>query len=94
MKHCYECHSEESKIVQANLYVDTRDGLLRGGDSGPAIVPGDIQSGTLLEALRFETVEMPPKGKLPDDVIADFAKWIEKGAGDPRDGQSADRGDD
>ncbi|MBL9083415.1 MAG: PSD1 domain-containing protein [Planctomycetales bacterium] len=88
VKHCYECHSEKSKIVQANLYVDTRDGLLRGGDSGPAVVPGDVQSGTLLEALRFETVEMPPKGKLPDDVIADFAKWIEKGAVDPRDGKA------
>ncbi|MBA4019846.1 MAG: hypothetical protein C0483_21990 [Pirellula sp.] len=87
-RQCYECHSEKSKIVQANLYLDTRDGVRRGGDSGPAIVPGDSRASMLMEALRFETLEMPPKGKLPDDVIADFAAWIDHGAIDPRDGKA------
>jgi hypothetical protein len=83
---CYECHSAKSKIVQANLYLDTREGTLRGGDSGPAVVPGEPEKSLLIEALRYEGYEMPPKGKLSDAVIADFVKWIETGAADPRDG--------
>lgn len=86
--HCYECHSEKSKIVQGGLYLDTRDGIRRGGDSGPAVVPGDAAGGTLLNALRHEDFEMPPKGKLADETVADFAKWIETGAPDPRDGKA------
>jgi hypothetical protein len=86
--HCYECHSEKSKIVQANLYLDTREGTLRGGDSGPAVVPGKSEESLLVEALRFQSLEMPPAGKLPDEVIADFVKWVETGAADPRDGKA------
>jgi hypothetical protein len=86
--HCYECHSEKSKIVQGGLYLDTRDGIRRGGDSGPAVVPGDTDGGTLLSALRYENFEMPPKGRLAEEVVADFAKWIEMGAPDPRDGKA------
>jgi len=86
---CYECHSAKAKIVQANLYLDTREGLRRGGDSGPAVVPNEVGDSLLVEALRYENFEMPPKGKLSDAVIADFVKWIELGAPDPRDGKSA-----
>src|SRR5262249_8224802 len=86
---CYECHSAKSKILQANLYLDTRDGMLRGGDSGPAVVPGESGASLLVDALRYEGFEMPPKGRLPDAVVADFVKWIDIGAPDPRDGKSA-----
>ena len=88
-KHCYECHSAESKRLQANLLLDTREGIRRGGDSGPAVKPHDLKESQLIGALRFDTFEMPPTGKLPDAVIADFEKWIEMGAPDPRDGTAA-----
>ena len=81
---CYECHSADSKIVQGGLRVDTRKGLLTGGDSGPALVPHKPNESLILDALRHESFEMPPKGKLPDTVIADFVRWIDVGAPDPR----------
>jgi len=89
VQHCYECHSAKSKIVQANLYLDTREGMRRGGDSGPAVVPKEVDESLIVDALRYEKFEMPPKGKLPDAVVADFVTWIESGAPDPRDGKSA-----
>jgi hypothetical protein len=85
VKHCYSCHSAESKELRAGLYVDSRDGLRKGGDNGPAVVPGDTKKSLLLAAIRFEDLEMPPSGKLPAEVIADFQLWIENGATDPRD---------
>ena len=84
VEHCYECHAAGAKIVQGGLRVDHRAGLLRGGDTGAAIVPGDAEKSSLLAALRYEDVEMPPKGKLADSVIKDFEAWIAMGAPDPR----------
>jgi len=81
---CYECHAAEAKQVHGGLLVDHKGGLLRGGDSGPSVVPGDVDESLLIGALRHETFEMPPKGKLPDEVINDFIQWIEMGAPDPR----------
>ena len=86
VEHCYECHSTGSDELQAGLLLDSRDGLLAGGDSGPAAVPGKPADSLLLEALRYESFEMPPDGKLPDAVIADFERWIAMGAPDPRTG--------
>jgi hypothetical protein len=87
---CYRCHSaeaEEAGKLKANLLLDRREGMLLGGDSGPAVVPGKPEESSLIEALRYEFLMMPPEGKLPDPVIADFETWIEHGAFDPRDGQ-------
>ena len=84
VEQCYECHAAGAKIVQGGLRVDHREGLLRGGDTGAAIVPGDTEQSPLLAALRYEDVEMPPKGKLPNAVIKDFEAWIAMGAPDPR----------
>ncbi len=81
---CLECHS--SGKSKGGLALDHRDGLLKGGDSGPAIVPGKPAESLLLAALRHENIEMPPDRKLPAEVIADFAAWIERGAADPRTG--------
>lgn len=81
---CYECHSANSKSVRGGLLVDSRDALRVGGDSGPAVEPGKPEESLLLAALRYEGFEMPPSGKLSDEVLADFAKWIAMGAPDPR----------
>jgi hypothetical protein len=90
-EHCYRCHSSETAKagkLKGGLQLDTRDGMRRGGDSGPAVVPGNPAKSLLLAALRHETVMMPPSGKLPDSVIVDFVAWIKNGAADPRDGKS------
>ena len=84
-KYCYECHAEGEKI-RGGLRVDYKDGLVQGGNSGPAIVPGDPDSSLLYATLTYEHPDfaMPPKGKLPSEIIADIRKWIEMGAPDPR----------
>jgi cytochrome c553 len=83
---CYSCHSAEAKKLKGNLYADTRDGLLKGGDLGPSVVPGDPDKSLLLKAIRYvdQDLKMPPKGRLSDDVVADFTAWIKRGAPDPR----------
>jgi hypothetical protein len=82
---CYSCHSAKAKIVQANLKLDTAAGMKAGGDSGPMIVAdGEPAASLLLQAIRWESFEMPPDGKLTDAVIADFTRWLEMGAPDPR----------
>ncbi len=88
-KHCYECHAADSKTVQGEFLLDTREGLRKGGPSGPAVVPGDPEAGELIPALRHETFDMPPAGKLADAEIARFVEWIAMGAPDPRDGTSS-----
>lgn len=87
VKHCYECHSAESKNVKGGLLLDTRAGVLAGGESGLIVVPNKINESALLDALRYESFEMPPSGKLPDRVIADFERWIKMGVPDPREGE-------
>ena len=82
---CYECHSAESKKVEGNLLLDSAQGLIRGGESGSAIKAGDANGSLLIESIRYEALEMPPAGKLPDRVVADFEKWVNDGAYDPRD---------
>src|SRR6218665_3845134 len=89
VEHCYECHSAKSKIVKGGLLVDTREGIRKGGDSGPAVVPGKADESLILGALKHETLEMPPERKLPGTVAAAFEKWIGMGAPDPREGVSA-----
>lgn len=85
VKHCYECHSAASSEVGGELLLDFRDGLIRGGESGPAIVPGQPQESLLVAALRYQSLEMPPTGPLPEHVVADVEHWIRTGAFDPRD---------
>lgn len=84
--HCYECHSAESGKAKGGLKVDSRDNLLRGGDSGPAVVAKSLDSSVLYQALLYHDNgwQMPPKGKLPQSTIDDFRRWILMGAPDPR----------
>jgi len=85
--HCYKCHSAESEKVKGGLLLDTRDALLKGGDTGPAITPGDPEKSLLIKAVRYtdKDLQMPPKDKkLSDEQIADFEAWVKIGAPDPR----------
>lgn len=84
VKHCYECHSAASKNLGGKLRLDFRDGLLKGGESGPSVIVGKFDSSPLILALKYDGLEMPPSGKLSDSVIADFEQWIRLGLTDPR----------
>jgi cytochrome c553 len=88
VEHCTKCHGEEAakeKKLKGGLRLDSRPGWQKGGETGPAIVPGKPSEGTLLASLKYDgELQMPPKGKLPAKVIADFEKWIKDGAVDPR----------
>lgn len=86
VKHCYECHSQESGKTKGGLLVDTREGLLQGGDSGPAVNVESPRDSLLLRALshRDPDYSMPPKQKMPAEVIRQFETWFAMGAPDPR----------
>lgn len=89
--HCYECHSAGAAAKQnlkGGLLLDSRDASRKGGESGPAVVPGKPGESLLISALKHDSFDMPPKGKLPDEIIAHFERWIAAGAADPRDGVS------
>jgi hypothetical protein len=83
---CYGCHSSKSKMPMGGLVLDTKGGMKKGGNGGPILVAGDPSASRLLQALTYNQTElrMPPTGKLPDDKIAAFEKWIAAGAPDPR----------
>jgi hypothetical protein len=86
---CFKCHSAAADKVRGGLSMETRDGMRKGGDKGPAVVPGDLKKSLLIEAIHHtndRVKPMPPKDKLPDQVIADFETWVKMGAPDPRDG--------
>jgi hypothetical protein len=76
--HCIRCHNETKQ--EAGLNLATQAGILAGGESGPAIVPGKPEESLLLEAIRYESLEMPPTGKLDDAVIAGIERWVAAGA--------------
>ena len=82
---CYGCHNSKMKTPMGGLQIDTRDGLLRGGDSGKAIIPGDPAASRLVQAVSYtHELKMPPSGKLTDGQIADLTDWVKMGAPDPR----------
>ncbi len=85
--HCYKCHGRDADKVKGGLMLDTREGLLHGGDTGPAIELGNPDKSLLVQAIRYtdEDLQMPPKGKkLSDAQIADLTEWVRRGAPDPR----------
>ena len=90
VQRCYKCHSAKSQPLRAGLMLDTRAAWQRGGDSGPAIVPGDPDASLVVKAVRYDNdeVQMPPDGKLPEREIASLVEWIKLGAPDPREGDS------
>src|SRR5579883_1939359 len=79
---CYKCHSHEAPKLKGGLSVEFRDGLLKGGDTGPAIVPGDPDNSLLIKAVRYgdPDLQMPPKDKkLSDDQIQALTTWVKMG---------------
>jgi hypothetical protein len=94
VEHCYKCHSAASGKSEGGLRLDTRDGLLKGGDNGAALVPSKPAESLLIRAVRYTDpdLKMPPDGKLPEEVVAAFEVWVAAGAPDPRDGPDAAAG--
>ncbi|MHC5537497.1 c-type cytochrome domain-containing protein, partial [Singulisphaera rosea] len=76
VEHCYSCHSNGANKVRGGLRLDSRAGMLAGGDTGPTLVAGKPSESLIVEALRYEGLEMPPKGKLAPAVVTDFERWI------------------
>ncbi|MEZ6140237.1 MAG: DUF1549 domain-containing protein [Zavarzinella sp.] len=79
---CFSCHSEAAKKSKGGLVVDSLHGLLTGGDTGPALIPGKPAESLLVEAIQYKNVDlqMPPKARLADNEIAILVKWIADGA--------------
>ncbi|RMF42720.1 MAG: DUF1549 domain-containing protein, partial [Planctomycetota bacterium] len=88
VERCYECHSSEMDAAEGGLWVDSRQSLLQGGATAPAIVPGDPDGSLLIQAVRYDRdrLQMPPDEKLSEAEIADLEEWIRRGAPDPRQG--------
>jgi hypothetical protein len=82
---CYDCHSTGKK-VKGKLLLDSKEGLLKGGGSGPAVVPGNVEKSLLITAIRYshEDLQMPPKEPLTKAQVAAFEQWVKMGAPDPR----------
>ena len=86
---CTQCHGDE--VQENGLRLDSRAALLKGGQSGPALVPGDAERSLLMLAVRHrdEDLKMPPEGgRLPDHEIASLEKWINEGAAWPQSDES------
>ena len=86
VKHCYACHSQEAGKQKGGLLLDRKEGWVKGGDAGPALVPGKPEKSVLLHSVRYEDedLQMPPKSKLPPEDIRILEQWIAMGAPDPR----------
>ncbi len=91
VEHCQKCHGE--KKSQASLRLDSREGVMRGGDQGPVIIAGKPAESELIRAVRYEDADlkMPPEAKLKDEQIADLTKWVEMGAPFPATAKSNPR---
>ncbi|HEV7401749.1 MAG TPA: PSD1 and planctomycete cytochrome C domain-containing protein [Chthoniobacteraceae bacterium] len=79
---CYKCHSSTAEKLKGGLRLDSRDAMLKGGDTGPAIAPGDLEKSLLIEAVRWrnQDTQMPPKKALPPEQVADLEAWVKAGA--------------
>ena len=83
---CYNCHSAKAEKIKGALLLDSRAATLKGGATGPAVVPGDLEKSLIIKAVRYkdEKVQMPPDEQLTDHQIADIEAWVRMGAPDPR----------
>jgi cytochrome c553 len=79
---CHKCHSASAEKLKGGLRLDSREAVLKGGDTRAAVLPGEPERSLLLEAVRYGNPElqMPPKSRLSDTQIADLAAWIKMGA--------------
>jgi hypothetical protein len=83
---CYRCHSAQAEKLKGGLRLDSREAAMKGGDTGPALVPGHPEKSLLIEAISYLNVDlqMPPKGKLTAQEIADLTGWVRAGAPWPK----------
>jgi len=93
---CYECHSTEKKKSKGGLQLDSREAILKGGDTGTVLVPGNPDESILIQAVRRldKDIAMPPKKELPQAQVADLIEWVKRGAPDPRTGVVAEEGEE
>lgn len=87
VEHCLSCHGEKKQ--SGGLRLDFRDAVLTGGGTGPAVVPEHPEKSLLMEAVRYESLEMPPQGKLPEAKIQTLERWIKMGLPWPESDQAA-----
>ncbi|KAA5540730.1 DUF1553 domain-containing protein [Roseiconus nitratireducens] len=92
-QHCFDCHSHDAGEANGGLVLDSKAGWSVGGDSGPAVLPGEAAKSLLFQVVNHEVegLKMPPDGKLSEDELQLIEKWISDGAHDPRDGKAATR---
>ncbi|MBA4016800.1 MAG: hypothetical protein C0483_06410 [Pirellula sp.] len=83
VEHCVKCHGPEKQ--EGGLQVDSVAAMLRGGDQGPALMPGDPDASLLIQGIRYDDInfQMPPKGKMPSDVVKALEEWVRAGAPAP-----------
>ncbi len=81
--HCFKCHGTDKQ--NGELRLDSRSAMLQGGDSGPAIVPGKPEESLLIEAVKYESFEMPPAGQLEESAVDVLTRWVAMGAPWPGD---------
>ena len=88
VERCYACHSSQGEKIHGGLVLESRSGVLRGGDDGAVVVPGNVEESLLIKAIRYTDpkLKMPPKAehRLSAEQVADFEKWVAMGAPDPR----------
>jgi hypothetical protein len=91
VERCYACHSAQAPRLRGGLRLDSRSGWAKGGDSGPAVEPGNLDKSPLIRAVRYqdEQLRMPPKSRLAATEIAALEAWVKMGAPDTRDGPDA-----
>jgi hypothetical protein len=80
VERCHKCHAAEQQ--KGGLRLDSREAALAGGDSGPALVPGQVEESLLVSAIGYDpdSYQMPPTGKLPEEEIAVLTEWVARGA--------------
>ena len=89
IEHCFACHGADSGTPEANLRLDSLQGMRQGGDNGSVLGDRKETESLLVSALQYDAFEMPPSGKLPAAVVADFQAWIERGTPAPESFQLA-----
>src|SRR4051812_31269205 len=79
---CYRCHSAAAEKLKGGMRLDSREGLLKGGEGGAIVVAGHPERSRLIEAVRYGNpdLQMPPKSRLTAQQVADLTRWVESGA--------------
>jgi hypothetical protein len=88
---CHSCHSAGAKSLKGELHLDSRAGILKGGETGPAVVPGNLEKSLLITSVRWtdDDLKMPPKKRLPKAAVEDLEAWVRRGAPMPADAAGA-----